>query len=307
MTSSFVVWLGGEAAKENAYIVDYAREQFYSRKQVEQQAKERGELPLRKDGMHYLLNSQDTKSGARPTDAELQSDSLLLIGAGADTVATTISAAFFYLLRNPDTLRKATSEVRSAFTDASDITGGPKLNSCVYLNACIDETLRRAPPAPSVLPRQVLPGGLDIDGQHIPPGMIVGVPAYVIHHDPEYYPEPWRFVPERWLRDANPDGNENEKTGAAQESVSRARRAFCPFSLGSRGCLGKSLAYLEVKIALAHMLFRYDVREAEDERVGGGRPGGEYGRHRPDEYQLVECFGVDRDGPVVQFRKAERE
>ena len=41
--------------------------------------------------------------------------------------------------------------------------------------------------------------------------------------------------------------------------------------------------------------------------VSGGRPDGEYGRHRPDEYQLVECFGVDRDGPVVQFRKAERE
>ena len=298
ITSKFVVWLGGKEAEDNAYIIDYACEQYYARKKAEQLASEGGEQP-RKDAMHYLLNSQDSKSGARPTDAELRSDALLLIGAGADTVATTISAALFYLLRYPATLQKLTSEIRESFTDPSEIRGGPKLNGCVYLQACIDETLRRAPPAPSILPRQVLPGGIEVDGERLPSGTFVGVSAYAIHHDPKYYPEPWRFAPERWLPD--------EKTGVTQEGVNRAKRAFCAFSLGSRGCIGKSLAYLEVKIALARILFQYDVQEAADERVGGGQPGGEEGRQRPDEYQLVECFGVDRDGPVVRFRRAAKE
>ena len=292
------MWLGGKTAEENAYIVEYAGEQFDARKHAEEQAKERGEPPVRKDVMHYLLNSQDPKSGVRPTEAEMRSDSLLLIGAGADAPATTISAAYFYLLHNPDTLRKAESEVRSTFADLSEIKGGPKLNSCVYLQACIDETLRRAPPVPSALPRQVLPGGAEIDGQRVPAGTVVGVSAYAIHHDSTYFPEPMRFVPERWIPDAT--------TGVTRESVSRARRAFCAFSLGSRGCLGKALGYLEVKTALAYLLFEYDVREAEDERIGGGWPGLEEGRHRPDEYQLEECFGVDRKGPVVQFRKRQQ-
>ena len=298
ITSSFVLWLGGKAAKENANIANHACEQFHAKKEAEQQAKERGE-PLRKDAMHYLLNSQDSKSGARPTEAELQADSLTLIAAGSDTVATVISAAFFYSLHNPNTLHKVVSEVRTTFTDPSEIRTGPELNSCVYLQACIDETLRRAPPSPSILPRHVLPGGIVIDGEHIPSGTDVGVPAYVIHHDSKYYPEPWSFVPERWIPD--------KKTGVTQDSVNRAKRAFCPFSLGSRNCPGKTLANLEIKIALAHILFQYDVQEAADEKIGGGRPDLEEGRHRPDEYQLEECFGVDRDGPVVQFKRATKE
>lgn len=296
MTSNFVLWLGGEAAKENANIADQACEQLRVRKKAEQKAKERGES-LREDAMHYLLNSQDSKSGARPTEAEMQADTLLLIAAGADTVATAISAAIFYFLHYPATLRKAVFEVRATFTDTSEIKIGPKLNGCVYLQACIDETLRRAPPVPSILPRHVLPGGIEIDGERIPSGIDVGVPSYAIHHDPEYYPEPWSFVPERWIPD--------EKTGVTQESVNQAKRAFCPFSLGSRGCLGKALGNLEVKIALALILFQFDIQEATDERIGGGHSDLEEGRHRPDEYQLEECFGVDRDGPVVQFRRAK--
>ena len=294
MTSNLFLWLGGEAAKENARIAEHACEQLRIKQKAEHQAKERGE-PLRKDGMHYLLNSQDSKSGARPTDAELQADSLLLIAAGADTIATIISAALFYFLHNSTALRKAVLEVRSTFADLSEIKMGSKLNGCFYLQACIDETLRCASPVPSILPRHVLPGGIEIDGKFIPSGTDVGVPTYVIHHDPKFYPEPWSFKPERWILD--------EMTGVTQDSINQAKRAFCPFSLGSRSCPGKVLGILEIKITLAYMLFQYDIQEASDEHVGGGRPDLEEGRQRPDEYQLVDCFGVDRDGPVVQFKR----
>jgi len=124
----------------------------------------------------------------------------------------------------------------------------------------MEETLRRAPPKPSHVPREVLPGGLVIDGHHIPAGIVVGVPAYSIHHDPDYYPDPWSFRPERWLVD--------ERAGITQASVNIARQAFCPFSLGIRGCIGKNLAYLEYKIALAHLLWKFDFRQARGTRLG---------------------------------------
>lgn len=295
MTSKVVQWLGGKIARENALAVEYSSEQLRLRIEAEEEAKHVG-TSLRKDLMHYLLNGRDTKSGYQPNMAELKTDTFLMIGAGADTVATTISTALFYFLRYPSTLQKAVSEIRTTFSDVSEIRAGKKLDGCVYLQVCIDESLRASPSVPSVLPREVLPGGIEIDRHHIPAGVIVGVPAYVVHHDPEYFPEPWQFRPERWIEDV--------QTGVSRQSVERAKRAFCPFSLGSRGCIAKNLGNVEVKIALAYVLFQYDVREAPGARVGGGGPQMGEGRHRVDEYQLYDCFGSDRDGPMVQFKRA---
>lgn len=127
----------------------------------------------------------------RPDRSELNSGSLNIINAGADLFAGVLAAAFFYLLHNQCALRKATKEIREMFSTPSEICSGPKLNSCVYLQACIEETLRLAPLAPSHLPREVLLGGIDIYGHHIPGGMVVAVPAYSIHHNIECYPDPW--------------------------------------------------------------------------------------------------------------------
>ena len=141
--------------------------------------------------MHYLLNNIDRKIGRRPDRSELNSGSLNIINAGADLFAGVLAAAFFYLLHNQCALRKATKEIREMFSTPSEICSGPKLNSCVYPQACIEERLRLAPPAPSHLPREVLLGGIDICEHHIPGGMAVAVPAYSIYHNIEYYPGPW--------------------------------------------------------------------------------------------------------------------
>ena len=292
LTSTLVQWLGGPTAEANAATIEYATQQFRLRAQAEEAA----EKPLRKDFMHYLLNGDDSKRGATHTKAEREADSLLLIGAGADTVSTTLAAAFFYLVRNTTSLQKAVAEVRTTFADTSQIRSGPKLDGCAFLQACIEETLRMAPPVASLLPREVLPGGMEIDGQRIPAGTVVGVSAYVIHHDPDRYPDPWSFRPERWIPEP--------QSGVTPESVEGAHRAFCPFSAGSRGCIGKGIAYLELKIALAHILFRYNVREVAGDGLGGGHVDLGKGRHRGDEYQLFDCFGADRNGPIVIFEKA---
>lgn len=176
----------------------------------------------------------------------------------------------------------------STFSSPASITNDPALTSCTYLYACIEETLRRTAPVPSHLPRIVLKGGMEIDSQYFSPSTVVGVPMYAMHHNPSYFPDPFSFAPERWL-DSTKDAP--------------GRKAFNPFSIGTRQCSGRNLAYMQLKLTLAHVLWRFDVRLAEDERGrGGGRVGMGVGREREDEFQLWDALGFGRDGPMVEVR-----
>jgi len=262
------------------------------------QAAERTKIGLdtdRKDFFYYLLNSRDPETGKGFTTPELWGESNLLIIAGSDTTSTALASAFFYLVHNPSALDKLSEEIRSTFGDVEEISSGPTLNSCTYLRAVIDEAMRLSPPVGGILPREVLPGGLEIDGLFIPEGIIVGTPHYALHHNPAYYPDPFSFRPERWLVGGSPDNT--------QEAVELAQSAFCPFSTGPRGCIGKGLAYVELMTTLARVVYLYDLRLAEGISVGEGNPMLEWGRHRKGEYQLMDSFTSMKDGPYVQFRE----
>ena len=114
------------------------------------------------------------------TRAQLNADSSLLIGAGADTTAHTLSAMLFYLLHNPRVYDKVAKEVRSNFDSVDEISAypGSKLTYLPYIKAVIEETLRLSPAAPIHLPRVVLKGGMTIDDEFFPEGTVVGVPSY---------------------------------------------------------------------------------------------------------------------------------
>ncbi len=205
-----------------------------------------------------------------------------------------MAATLFYLVRQPAALRKATVEVRSAFVEIEEIRHSPQLTGCTYLRACIDEAMRLSPSVPGLLPREVLPGGITIDGETLPAGTVVGTAAYVLHHNPAYFADPFDYMPERW----SPAG------GGGEDNIALAASAFCPFSIGPRGCIGKGLAYAEMTTALARVLFLYDIRRA----VGVADPGEGHenlgwGRHRPSEFQLVDTLTTSKDGAMVEFRK----
>lgn len=323
MNTKFMTLIGGQPVRDNIRLVEYGAAQL-SHKTSAERAALAANQPPRKDMLHFLLNARDPKTGTGLSPTELLADSVLFIAAGADTVATSLAASFFYLTHHPRALHAAQSEVRAAFASAEDIHTGKALEGCVYLDAVMHESLRRAPPMPSHVPREVLPGGIVIDGEPIPAGVVVGVPAYAIHHNPAYYPDPWAFSPERWIAGPGTSTsigggeNENEKEKAEEKEGGRedsgkdgrdtltlARRAFCPFSLGVRGCIGKDLAVREYKLALAHVLWRFDVRLAAGETLGEGGPGLEEGRRRVDEWQMVDCMGVMRKGPLAEFRVRE--
>ena len=206
-----------------------------------------------------------------------------------------MAATLFYLVRSPHALAKVTAEVRSKFDSVEDIHQGPQLTSCTYLRACIDEAMRLSPSVGGLLPREVLAGGITVDGEKIPAGTVIGTPHYTIHHNSAYYPEPFTYKPERWMA----DGAE-----VRDEDVAVAQSAFCPFSIGPRGCIGKGLAYIEMTITLARVLYLYDVRRAQGVTdPSEGQSGAEWGRHRPSEFQLVDTFTSLKNGPMVEFRK----
>ncbi|RDW60060.1 putative cytochrome P450 67 [Coleophoma crateriformis] len=268
------------------------------------QAAERTKIGLdtdRKDFFYYLLNARDPETGNGFTPPELWGESNLLIIAGSDTTSTALAAAFFYLVHNPAALGKLEHEIRSTFSDIEEIHSSPTLNSCIYLRAVIDEAMRLSPPVGGILPREVLPGGIDIDGLHIPEGCVVGTPHYAIHHNADYYPSPFTFNPERWITDSSPF--------VTRDSVTLAQSAFCPFSIGSRGCIGKGVAYVELMTSLARVVWLYDMRKAQQEpwmsKIGEGSADQEFGRQRVAEYQMKDSFTSFKDGPWVEFLARE--
>ena len=104
------------------------------------------------------------------TRQAILANSRILLTAGSETTATLLSGATYYLLQNPEIMRRVQSEVRTAFKTAGDITlrsvSTPGL--LPYLDAVLQESLRCYPPIPATLPRITSPEGAVIDGRFVP-------------------------------------------------------------------------------------------------------------------------------------------
>lgn len=253
----------------------------------------------RDDMFHYLFQSKDPDTGKRAYNPdELFSEAELLILAGSDTTTTAISAAFFYLTHNPPILARLKHEILTTFTSVDEIRSGPKLSSCKYLRACLDESMRMSPPVAGDLNREVLPGGLQLEGEMVPAGTNVATNTYALHHNEQIFPDPSAFRPERWIAD--------EKNGTTAADVARAESAYSPFSIGPRACAGKNLANMELMITLGRVLFRMDMARVDDEeggKVGGGDPNGMWGRRCEGQFQLKDYLASMKDGPWVRVKE----
>ncbi|TVY68675.1 Cytochrome P450 monooxygenase apf7 [Lachnellula suecica] len=237
------------------------------RRRIEEEASRAsgaGENGGRKDLFHHLFRATHGEENTGYSTGELLAEASLLVVAGSDTTSTTMAGLWFYLTRYPRVYDKLVDEILSTFRSADEIQIGTKLSSCKYLRACIDETLRTVPAGVCEMAREVLPGGLDIAGDHIPEGTSVGVGTWSITHNQEVYGDPWIFRPERWLVDS--------ATGVTAEDVARAQDAFNPFSIGQWNCVGQKMAMGELLITAAKTIYRMDVRLVPGDTLGGGSP-----------------------------------
>ncbi len=248
----------------------------------------------KKDFFHYLLNAKDPETGVGLTTPELWGEANVLMIAGSDTTSTGLTSTIFYLVRNPHAVTRVQREIRAQFSSVEEIVSGAKLNELTYLKACTDEAMRLAPAVPGALPREVMAGGVEVDGVFLPAGTNCGTPCYSIHRQPTYYRSPLSFLPERWIEGAvcHPTSPSSPSWVVSKDEVEIARRAFCPFSIGPRGCIGKSMALMEMRLTLARLIFLFDFEGVDST-----------GEDRDGQLAMVDHFTSQKTGPNVVFKK----
>lgn len=247
----------------------------------------------RKDMFSFLVDAKDPDTGVGFTTDELWAESRFLLIAGADTTSTAMAGILFYLAAYPSCQQELAREIRSSFGSAFDIRSGPKLSACQYLRACIDEAMRMSPPISSTLWREATLNSC-IGGELVAKGTDVGISPYAIHHNEDLFPDSFTFRPERWIvSDDNP-----------KEVIDKLRHTFSVFSLGSRACAGKNMAYVELSDSIAKTIWYFDLQSADGTlaSLGGGAVGAKYGRHRQREFQLREHLTCNHNGPFLRFR-----
>ncbi|MGN6556949.1 MAG: cytochrome P450 [Solirubrobacterales bacterium] len=192
------------------------------------------DLAERDDVLSMLVQARH-EDGSPMSDAEIRDELLTLLVAGHETTATALSWAMERLTRHPEKLERLRDEVEAG-EDA-------------YLTATIQETLRLRPVIVAVIRK--LTEAVELGGYELPAGARVVPSIHLIHRDPEIYPEPDRFLPERFLD--NPPGT----------------YTWIPFGGGVRRCLGAAFAQFEMQVVLRELVRRWEIKPANpsSERV----------------------------------------
>jgi cytochrome P450 len=175
----------------------------------------------------------------------------LFIVAGSETTANLLSGLFARLLRHGDKMVKLQEEVRRVFGSESEITyaraGTAELP---YLNACLEEGLRIHPPLPISLLRTIPVASDTINGHWVPGGTSVSMGGWAASHNPSNFVDCDSFIPERWLA--------NTTTKVSSRFAANIKTGMQPFSLGPRGCIGKNLSYMEMRVILARLVWNFE-------------------------------------------------
>ncbi|KAI0873979.1 cytochrome P450 [Hypoxylon argillaceum] len=232
----------------------------------------------------FLETAKDPDGGETLSTSEIRAECATLVVAGSDTSSSALAATFFYLSGNARVYKRVSAEIRDAFRTAEDISLGPRLNSCVYLRACIDEALRLSPPVGGSLRDRA--EGMTIDDVYLPGGLDVGVGIYSLHHNAKYHKDPFNYIPERWLVGEG---------ASTKELVELARSAFTPFSSGPRGCIGKSFAYHEITLTMALIFHRFDFHRSSDYAGQVTKVNGY------DQFLLKDHITGAKEGPHICF------
>ncbi|KAF6814335.1 elymoclavine monooxygenase [Colletotrichum plurivorum] len=149
-----------------------------------------------------LLNTRNTKMYHRLSKEALIDEAFALCFAGTDTTSYALSFATYYLLRNPGKLRRMLDELEGVPRNADGLYEYRSICNLPYLIAVCKETLRMSTPTPGITPRRVPAGGAHVAGYYLPEGSTVSQSIRLMHDNPDLFPEPERFLPERWLGEA---------------------------------------------------------------------------------------------------------
>lgn len=203
----------------------------------------------RSDLLSMLLLARD-EEGDRGgmTDLQVRDEAMTLFLAGYETMANALTWTWYLLSQNPEVEDQLHQELDTVLD--SHFPTVEDFEKLFYTRMVFAEAMRLYPPVWTVAPR--VREDYELGGYVIPADAIVFMSQYVMHHDPRYYPNPFRFDPERW---------------APEQQASRPPFAYFPFGVGPRRCIGESFAWMEGVLVIATLAQKWKMRLVPGHRV----------------------------------------
>uniref|UniRef100_G1MWT3 unspecific monooxygenase n=1 Tax=Meleagris gallopavo TaxID=9103 RepID=G1MWT3_MELGA len=218
--------------------------------------REKGYHMNRVDFLQLMIDSQSSQDGSKTaeekdshkslSDEEILAQALIFVFAGYETTSSTLSYISYHLAIHPDVQKQLQDEIDANLPNKA----APTYNAVMqmeYLDMVVNESLRLYPAGGRI--DRVCKKTVEFNGVTIPKDMVVMIPIYVLHHDPEYWPKPEEFRPERFSK-------EN------RENIDPY--TYLPFGAGPRNCIGMRFALLVVKVAVVALLQNFSFRPCKD-------------------------------------------
>lgn len=195
--------------------------------------------------MFEKLWSSDELPPQEKTAKRLTDEATILIIAASESPAKTLALIHFHLMSNPQMLQRLRSELKALMPDSKTIPSLLQLEQAPYLSAVVKEGLRLHGGITARSSRVAPTEALQYKNRTIPPGTPVSTSSVLIHRNPDIFPDPLSFKPERWL---------------CQEAIDRhLDRYLVAFGKGTRNCIGINLGMAEVYLATASIACRFDM------------------------------------------------
>jgi cytochrome P450 len=200
------------------------------------------------DLLSMLMASRDEEGGGVMTDAQLRDEIITIFLAGYETVANALTWTWLLLAQNPEAAQRFYDEVDQVLDGrTSTLEDLPQLR---YTEMVFAESMRIYPPAWAMGRQSTAP--LSLGPYRFPAKTYFFFSQYVMQRDPEYFPDPLRFDPERFTPEAK---------------AARPRFAYFPFGGGGRQCIGESFAWMEGVLILATIAQKWRLTLLPDQQI----------------------------------------
>ncbi|XP_022913723.2 cytochrome P450 9e2-like [Onthophagus taurus] len=204
---------------------------------------------VRGDMIDFLLQSRDKMEDKNLlSDENITAHAFSFFFGGFESTSTVLSFMGYELAINPEIQQKLQEEIDKTFQECNGNLTYDALQKMRYMDMVVSETLRKWPPNPftdrvCVKPYTIPPTNQHEQSLNLEVGQTVWIPIYGLHNDPEYFPNPTKFDPERF----NEENKQNIPSGV-----------YVPFGMGPRNCIGSRMALLEIKLFFFNMLANFD-------------------------------------------------
>jgi len=203
---------------------------------------------LRYDLLSMLMEARYEDTGEPMDNKQLRDEVMTIFVAGHETTANALSWTLYLLLKNSESMQKCKEELTRVLNGRTPVFDD--LSQLKYLTMCIEESMRLYPPAWIIGRKTIKP---DIIGKYkIPAGHNILISPYALHRDVRFWPEPLKFIPERFTPEA---------------VKSRPKNSYLPFGAGPRMCIGNNFAIMEMQVVLAMILQNFNLGLLSEKEV----------------------------------------